>query len=187
MRWCMPPSRPSSTRSVPPFAPVPPRALSASWHRPLNFARIVLRCRACVLPSTPRVWSSIPTWVAPRSRNRLPKPWPRLRAGIARSSTASTPVRAGRARSMPRSSSARSPVPRTRWSSTTMPPRCCWCWRHMPQARRSSSAAASLSRSAAVSVSPMLWRPRVPSSSRSGPPTARTFRTTSAPSRPIRR
>ncbi len=46
---------------------------------------------------------------------------------------------------------------------------------------------ASLSRSAAASVSPTSWRLRAPNSSRSAPPTARTCQTTSAPSRPIRR
>ncbi len=42
------------------------------------------------------------------------------------------------------------------------------------QARRSSLAAASLSRSAAAFASPMSWHLRAPSSSRSAPPTART-------------
>lgn len=42
--------------------------------RPLNFAHIALHCRACALPLTPRVWSSIPTWAAPRSRSRPPRP-----------------------------------------------------------------------------------------------------------------
>ena len=71
--------------------------------RPSSGAPTVLRCRACAPPSTPRVLLSIPIWVEPRSRSRPPRPWPRSRAATAHSSTAWTPVRAGRARSMPRS------------------------------------------------------------------------------------
>ena len=186
MRWSMPPSRLSLTRNAPPSAPALPRAPSASWHRPSNSVRIAQRCRACVPPSTPRVWSSIPTWAAPRLRSRRQRPWPRSHAATARSSTAWTPARVGRARSMPRSSSAHSPVPRTRWSSTITRPRCCWCWRLTLRAKRLSSAAVSLSRLAAVFASPMSWRLRAPSSSRSAPPTARTWPTTSVPSRPTR-
>ena len=49
------------------------RALSASWPRPSSGVRIALRCRACVPPSTPRVWLSIPIWVEPCSRSRAAK------------------------------------------------------------------------------------------------------------------
>ena len=35
------------------------------------------------------ITSSIPIWAVPRSRSRRQRQWPRLRAGIARSSTAS--------------------------------------------------------------------------------------------------
>lgn len=87
-----------SGRSAPRFVPVPLRVSSASWPRLLSGAPTVLRCRACAPPSTPQVLLSIPIWVEARSRSRPPRPWPRSRAATAHSSTAWTPVRAGRAR-----------------------------------------------------------------------------------------
>ena len=78
-------------------------ALSATLPRPSSGVRTAPRCRACALPSTPRVWLSIPTWVEPRSRSQPPRRWPRSRAATARLSTAWTPALAGRARNMPRS------------------------------------------------------------------------------------
>ena len=90
------------------------------------------------------------------------------------SSTAWRAASAPRARTTCTTCSAPSPAPRTRWSSTTTPPRCCSRWRPRRAAARCSSPAASSSRSATASASPTSCARAAPSWSRSGT-TNRTY------------